>query len=150
MSAIDIDSILQTFRTRRNYYATLLKLSQNQQKFIATDDYTQLLSLLDEKQQVLSRLEELHQQQPQLIQQWKECKAGIDPLTRSDAEHLLAEMEAILTELKQEEHLCTNNLIEKKTATEQSLQEVNQGENTHDAYRDQLGTVTHRYLNLET
>lgn len=150
MTNTNINTILQAFRIRRNYYATLLQLSQNQQKYIAAENYTQLLALLGEKQQVLSRLEELHQQQPQLTQQWKACRNTIDEATRSDAEHLLAEMESILTELKQEENESTNHLLVKKQMTEQELQEITQGEQTHDAYRDQLGTVTHRYLNLET
>ncbi len=150
MTHTNIDTILQAFRTRRNYYATLLQLSKNQQMYIETEDYTQLLALLGEKQQVLSRLEELHTEQPQLTAQWKACREVIDAATLSDAEHLLAEMETILTELKQKETTSTDTLLTQKAITEQEIQEVISGEQTHDAYRDQLGTVTSRYINLET
>jgi len=143
-------TIIQAFRTRRDYYANLLDQSKRQQEFIDNADYTQLLALLGQKQQILSRLDELNQQQPGLMDDWKAQRDNIEAATRSDVEHLLEEIESIIKQLMQEEQSSTQTLIVQRDQTEKQIQDVTTGANVNNAYRDQLAPTTHKHLNLET
>lgn len=141
--------ILRLFETRREHCRNLLELSRRQIELIDGDDYTQLLSVLGRKQRILGALDELKMQHPQLMQRWQAQRTTADATMRDDCEHVLAETETILAELIKEEDDSTRRLTQRRNATQQKLQTISKGTQTHQAYRDSLAPVTHRYLDVD-
>ena len=137
---------LETFRTRREHFQALLTLSRRQKQLIAESDYSELLAVLGQKQRLLGRLEELNRHQPDLRRRWQDQRESLDGVLRDDCEHLLAETEALLAALLDEEQTSTSELSARRDETQRQLQAISQGSQIHDAYRDQLAPATHRHL----
>lgn len=149
MSTLDASNILPVLQARRQHCRNLLELSRRQRNLIDASDYSQLLSILGQKQRLLGRLDELNKEHPDLKSQWKLIRTTADAEWRDDCEHVLAETESILAELIEEESQSTEHLSRKRDATQRELQSVSQGARVHDAYRDSLAPSTHRHLDLD-
>ena len=122
------------FRVRRDYCRALLELSRGQDVLIETDDYTQLLVILGQKQGILGRMEELNRGQPQLWETWRAQRGQLDPGARALCETLLGETEAVLAELHDQEQASTERLAQRRNATRLELTTLTQGVRAHDAY----------------
>ena len=115
------------FSARRDYYQEVLKLSKQQSSLIEQFDYSALLQLLGKKQRILGEPDHINERFPNLRTEWKASRDNFDAAVRSDCEHLLAEIEALLQELIQEEQSNTDTLIEKRDHTKQELETISQG-----------------------
>jgi hypothetical protein len=149
MPILDQSNMLTVLNARRQHCRSLLDLSRRQRSLIDASDYSQLLSILGQKQRLLGRLDELNKEHPDLKSRWKQIRDAGDPDWRDDCEHVLAETESILAELIEEEEQSTDYLTRKRDATQKELHAVTEGSRVHDAYRDSLAPATHRHLDID-
>lgn len=139
---------LAVFKSRRDHCHALLNLSRTQQELIHADDYTGLLVVLGQKQLILGRLDEVASRHRKLFADWKTLRESLAAETRLNCEHILAETEAILAELIEEENNSTAGIVRRRDAAHSELQAINQGTQVNHAYRDALAPTTHRHLDL--
>ena len=140
---------LTLFQSRRDHCHALLNLSRTQQELIRADDYTGLLVVLGQKQMILGRLDEVTSRHREIISQWQSLREQLDAETRLNCDHVLAETEAILAELIEEENNSTQGIVRRRDAAHSELQSLQQGNRVNHAYRDALAPATHRYLDLD-
>ena len=140
--------ILDVFRQRRDQCRLLLGLSRAQRTLIDSDDYAGLLHVLGRKQRILGNLEEISKRVGNLKQVWRSQRGTIEPELREECEHVLAETEAIFSELMREEGDSTDHLTRRRNATRDQLRAVSQGPHVHAAYRDNLAPATHRHFDV--
>ena len=145
--AASID-FLAVFQSRRDHCHALLNLSRMQQDLIHRDDYTGLLVVLGQKQLILGRLDELKSRHVEMFSQWNSKRDSIDADTRQNCEHVLAETEALLAELIQEEDSSTKNIVRRRDEAHVELESLSEGGKVNHAYRDSLAPATHRHLDL--
>lgn len=148
MARYQASDFLKLFEARREYCRRLLGLSRQQRDLILADDYTALLSVLGKKQRILGHLEELKELHPRLLERWQVEREHLDPQSRDDCEHVLAETESILSDLVHEENQSTRQLTERRDDTQRQLQALTNASQTQDAYRDAYASSTHRHLDL--
>jgi len=149
MSNLTELDFLNVLKNRREYCRELLELSRGQAALVETDDLTELLTVLGKKQRVLGKLDELSKQFPNLARQWQNRRQTADPVLKGECEHVLAEMEAIVAELLEEEAISTKRLIKRRDETHQELQAISTGSEVHAAYRDSLAPATNRHLDVD-
>jgi len=149
MSSLSPTDILTALKTRRQHCHHLLDLSRRQRGLIDSGDYVQLLTILGQKQRLLGRLDELNKQHPDLRNRWHDLRESGDSDWRDDCEHLLAETEAILAALIDEEQQSTDFLAQRRDATQKQLQAISQGARVHEAYWESLAPATHRHLDVD-
>ena len=140
---------LQIFQTRREYCVALLELSLQQGRLIADDDYPQLLKVLQQKQHLIGRLQDYTRTYAALWNQWKQQREQLEPQQQADCDRVLDETEQILAQLLQVESESTTDLKQRRDATQQTLQNVSQGNQAHLAYHDTQAPATHRFLNVD-
>jgi hypothetical protein len=140
------NSFLRTFADRRQCIAELLELSQRQLDLVESEDYSRLLSLLGGKQQIISRLEAITSGRPRLWDDWRAERDRLAPRDRQACEQTLAETEALLARLLEQERVSTETLARRRDHTARELQSVTAGSRVNQAYGDSLAPVTHRFL----
>jgi hypothetical protein len=148
MSAVNSSGFLTVFQSRRDHCQALLELSRVQQELIRSDDYTGLLVVLGKKQLILGRLDEMKTRHSEMLARWKSARDDFDAETRTDCEHVLAETEAVLAELIQEEESSTQHIVRRRDEAHGELLTLTQGSKVNHAYRDALAPTTHRHLDV--
>lgn len=136
------------FREARDEWRSLLEFSRQQHSLIDEDSYPQLLQLLSRKQRILSCLDDLKRQHPEMREAWKQQRDLLPPALRDECEELLRETEAIVEALMEQEDTAASQLTYRHDATRRQLQALTAGSEVHAAYRDGLAPVTHRRLDL--
>jgi hypothetical protein len=149
MSSFNASEFLSALEFRRDLCSDLLDLSGQQAALIETNNYTQLLLVLGQKQRILGQLDELKQRFPGIQQRWPTLRETIDPSLRNDCERLLAETETLLADLLNEEQESTEFLTKRRNDTQRRLQAVAEGPRIHSAYRDSLAPATNRILDVD-
>ena len=137
------------FTTRRDHCHKLLELSRRQMELINQDDYNQLLAVLGQKQRILTQLDDLKKQHRRPLEFWQHNRDQLDATLRDDCQHLLAETEAVIAQLLEEETASTRHLTDRRDATQKQLQAISQGTQVHRAYRDSLAPSTRRHLDVD-
>lgn len=140
---------LATFRERRDSFAELLDLSQEQLQLIESDDYAQLLAILGRKQRILGRLEEIHRLHPRLAAEWKQYRDRLAPAARAECDRCLAETERLLEQLMTQEREGTDRIAERRQQTRTELQSVTEGARAHQAYGQTHARSTNRLLSVD-
>lgn len=140
---------IAVFRDRRQCFAGLLELSRQQLALVETDDYTQLLALLGNKQQIIGRLEAIAAGAPRLWDDWRRERERLPAESRAACERTLAESEALLARLIELERAGTETLARRRDQTQEQLRSVTGGARANLAYRDCLAPVTHRHLDTD-
>jgi hypothetical protein len=148
MLAANSSDFLAVFQSRRDHLQELLKLSRTQQELISRDDYTGLLVVLGQKQLILGSLDEIKTRHLEMFAKWKTVREDLDTETRIDCEHVLAETEAVLAELIQEEESSTQNIVRRRDEAHGELLALSHGSRVNHAYRDALAPTTHRHLDV--
>jgi hypothetical protein len=143
------NDFLRTFADRRQCIADLLELSQRQHDLVESDDYSRLLGLLGGKQQIISRLEAIGKGRPQLWDEWREERGRLAPNDRQRCEQTLAETEALLAELLEQERVSTESLARRRDHTARQLRSVAAGSRVNQAYGESLAPMTHRFLDRD-
>lgn len=148
MSSCGQSEFLQIFKVRREYCQALLELSRQQRELIDANDYPQLLELLGQKQRLLGRLEELSKLRPRLWEEWHEQRDALDSASRTECDRVLADAEAVLSQLLDEENASTDLLSRRRDETQRQLQAISAGAQAHSAYHDHLSHSTPRHLDV--
>jgi hypothetical protein len=148
MFAANPSNFLTVFQSRRDHLRELLKHSRAQQELISNDDYTGLLVVLGKKQLILGSLDEMKSRHAEMFARWKTVRENFDTDTRIDCEHVLAETEAVLAELIQEEESSTQRIVRRRDEAHGELLALSQGSQVNHAYRDALAPTTHRHLDV--
>ena len=148
MAELTLSEFEQLLEHRRVECARLLELSHHQRQCIARDDYTGLLELLGQKQQILGRLDEHKARQPALVEFWRRRRDDLPPAQRDRCENLLAGVEHALARLIGEEQASSEQLARRRDATRHELERLHQGAAVHRAYRDGLDAAGHRHLDV--
>ena len=148
MSAATSSDFLTVFQSRRDHCQALLELSRTQQELIRSDDFTGLLVVLGRKQLILGRLDEMKTRHREMFARWNTVREAFDTETRIDCDHVLAETEAVLAELIQEEDSSTQHIIRRRDEAHGELLALTDGSRVNHAYRDALAPATHRHLDV--
>ena len=139
---------LGVFAACRDAWQAMLELSRRQCALIEAGEYPQLLDVLARKQRLLEQLDGLNARHPRIRAQWRANRDNLDPQTRDDCAHALAETEAILAELRDHEQASTQQLAGRRDRTAEAIKALAAGHDLHDAYRDNLAPATHRHLDV--
>ena len=142
-----LEEIRDVLQHRRKHCRDLLELSRRQIQFIETNDFTQLMATLAQKQRILGRLDEVKRRYPELSRQWVALRDSGMPAVRNDCESLIADTESILAELLESEKEGTTQLTERRDATRRQLEAVSQGVHVNQGYADTTPVLNHRFLN---
>ena len=148
MSAANARDFLDTFTARREQCRALLELSRQQHELISNNDYDKLLVVLGQKQRILGRLDEMKTRHDDFVVQWKLHRGALDPETRDDCDHILAETETILVELIGEENDSTKQIVRRRDAAHSQLRLLGEGQRVNHAYHDSLAPATNRHLDV--
>jgi hypothetical protein len=148
MTALNLLEFERLLEDRRGHCARLLELSRRQRDLIAGGEYTALLGVLGQKQQILGRLGRQQHTQPALVEFWRSRRDALPPDDRRRCEQLLAELDDVLARLVGEEQSSRESLARQRDATRGELEQLNQGADVHRAYRDGTAAATHRHLDL--
>lgn len=139
---------LQAFRERRAYCQALVELSQQQRQLIENDNYTELLSLLNHKQQLLDGLLASGSPQGDLWHDWKLERDHLSPKDRDACETELQQTEDFLQQLMEHEELCTTQLTTQRDAVETALRSVQRAGAALDGYATSTESRTFRRLDF--
>jgi hypothetical protein len=148
MSTPNLLEFERLLEDRRAHCARLLELSQQQGELIARGDYTSLLGVLGQKQQILAHLDGHKRRQPMLVEYWRLQRDRLPPRDRQRCEDLLGEVDRVLALLVSAEEASSASLIRQRNATKSELEQINRGSEVHRAYRDPFGAATHRHLDV--
>lgn len=149
MVSVSQPDFLKTWNYRRQCFHELLALSRQQFRLIEADDYQQLLSVLGNKQRLIGRLEELGKLQPQIFQEWKIHRDSLPAAERQACEDALEQTEDILSQLLEEERICTEFVARRRSETQIEIRGVTVGAHAHQAYGDSLAPATYRHLDID-
>jgi hypothetical protein len=148
MTDLTLSEFERLLEDRRAQCLRLLELSFRQRDFIAREDYTALLGLLGQKQQILGRLDEQKERQPALVEFWRTRRDGLPAGPRDRCERLLVGIESALAQLVGEEQASSEHLARRRDATRHELERLHQGAEVHRAYRDGTDPAAHRHLDV--
>ena len=148
MPAMNDKEILVHLKSRRKYCVALLELSRKQRELISGRKYTELLTLIGKKQRVLGCLEGLKQKQPNVVSEWKSRRDELPAEIRTVCETVIQETELLLTELLNEEQICTDDLKRSRDETSRELSELTSGQRAHQAYGTTSSLTRNRYLDI--
>lgn len=117
----DLQSVLTT---RREYCRVLVDLARQQGAFIAADDYSGLLKLIAQKQQVIELMHELAAPFGKLPDYWNQVKSTLPPATRTACQAALASAESYLAEALQIEQTSLSTLAAARDETSRELRDL--------------------------
>lgn len=149
MALSTLEDILEVLGRRREHCRDLLELSRNQNRVIDSSDYSQLMSILAQKQRILGRLDEIRRRYPDLLRQWTTLRDTGLPALRSRCDALITETESILAELLQTEKDGADQLCLRRDTTRRQLEGISQGVRVNEVYLDTLSPVNHRFLDID-
>lgn len=139
---------LSAFRQRSATCAAMLELSQAQAESVRKDDYTELLSLLDQKQGLLDDVARAAVEQAEVWQSWADQRDRFTADERLQCERELVRIEELLAQLLREEQAGTDLLSERRRATQRELASLNRGVRVREAYGDAGGSPRHFSIDL--
>lgn len=139
---------LQAFRERRAYCQALVELSEQQAERIESDDYTELVAILNHKQQLLDLLLSTGSPERDLWNDWKSNRDDLSQEDRDACNALLQETETLLQQLMLHEQDCTTHLATRRDEVQSALRRVQQAGVALDGYAPSAETQTFRRLDF--
>jgi len=136
---------LQAFRERRAYCQALVDLSEQQSELIDTEVYTDLVDLLNHKQQLLDLLLATGSN---LWHDWKSDRNNLAQEDRDACNALLQETETLLQQLMLHEQQCTTHLSTRRDAVQTALRNVQQAGVALNGYAPSAEAQTFRRLDF--
>lgn len=141
---------LAAFRERRAVCAALLELSRAQAECIRKDDFTELLDLLQQKQQLLDDVARAARDQGLAWSSWSDQRDRLRAADRSECERELALVENLLAELLREEQAGAQLLTTRQVVTQRELAAVNQEVRVREAYDGSTVGGGARHFSIDT
>ncbi|HUG90979.1 MAG TPA: hypothetical protein VML55_09105 [Planctomycetaceae bacterium] len=148
MSGLNLLEFERLLEDRHGHCLRLLELSRQQRDLIDGGNFTALLGVLGQKQQILGRLEGQKHRQPALVEFWRSRRESLASRDRDRCERLLAEIDGVLARLVGEEQVSSEFLARQRDATRQELEQLHLGSEVHRAYRDGMAPTTTRHLDV--
>jgi hypothetical protein len=148
-ASLSATDYLAAFTARRECCRALIELSAQQSACIEHDDYSELLALLEHKQQLLDELWDAGRNAPPLWQTWRNIRDGIAPTLRAACDAVLAETDDLLRQVLTTEASSSALLIARRDAVERQLCLVNQAATTESAYRGMADLGGQRRLDVD-
>lgn len=148
MSALKEQHFLSYFKKRRDAFRELLRLSEKQHQHVVGDEYSELLVVLAERQQVIDRVLSNRSQHDQVAETWKKARDQLANSQRSQCDEVLAEAEELLSQVMKSDEACTSELQARRDTTQGQLQRITCGSQAHRAYANEEDS-THRFLDID-
>lgn len=148
MAVNDSAELIQHLNQRREHCRALLELSRRQHATISNGDYDELIELVERKQRVLMRLDDLKKAQPAGLHDWNTHRGSLPGPVRESCDAVLQQTEQILTELLAEEENCARQLMQRRDETRRQLDHMAQGRLLHGAYGNTPVAPSHRFLDV--
>ena len=149
MSMLASQQFQTYFEQRRDAFRELLRLSERQRACIAEGDYSQLLAVLNDKQNILNRVSHANSQHNQIVERWHADRDSILSNERTRCDELLAESDTLVTRLMETDQRSTCELQKRRDDAHQQLQRISHGSATQKAYSHEGPTETHRFLDID-
>jgi hypothetical protein len=143
-------NILDVLKDRREHCRELLKLTRQQQTYIETNNFVALLQVLGRKQRILGSMDDITSGIPNLKQAWRLQRASLDHALREECEHVMAETEAIFTELLEEESDSTDFLLKRREKSQGQLQAAGPFSDFNTDDSDPWAVSYHHQLDVDT
>lgn len=140
--------LLDTFRRQHQLCARLLECSRLQMTLIVDENYTDLLDVISRKQRLIEQWDELKKRHPDLVQIWRDRRPHLATTERNACEKLIEGIQSLYETLLDEERESTEELTRRRDTAKGQLQNISNGAQTHQAYRDHLAPTTHRHLDI--
>lgn len=139
---------LTVLKNRKEYLNCLLQLSLSQNRIIAENNYDELLTVLQKKQNLIRRMEEFRQGDLDVKREWESLRAQLEPQVRQKCETVIDDSRRILEEVMVSEKESTEFLMKQRDETRSQLRAVQQGDQAHRAYRQQDQSSQSRILDV--
>lgn len=138
------EDYLTAFQLRRAVCRELLSLSRRQATLIAADVLTELVDVLQSKQDLLEHLGQLSRDQLPLRTTWTARRDNLPVSMRERCDAVLTETEALLSVLLREEASSSSQLLARRDATQRELQSLSVGVQAQQAYQPRPPNVLSR------
>lgn len=136
---------LTAFQLRHACCRALLELSRQQAGRIADDNFTELTEILQSKQALIDHLGQLADEQQPLRTAWPLQRDGLSAADRERCESILADTEALLAVLLNEERSSSTQLTIRRDATQRELQTLAVGVQAQEAYASRSPAILSRF-----
>ncbi len=127
---------------QRELYRQLRRLADRQRAFITSNEPERLLAVLAERQQLIDRLQAVGQRLRPYQANWREIRGGMDEAQGRQMDGLVAEVNAILAGILQQDEADTALLSARKSETGRQIGVIQAGRQAGRAYAASYGTTT--------
>jgi|GEM_PF-5900020 len=139
---------LTVLKNRKEYLNCLWKLSLSQNRIIEENNYDELLSVLQKKQNIIRRMEEFRQRDLDLKKEWESVKSQLESQSKQDCENVIEDSRRILEEIISSKKESTEFLMKRREETQLQLKAVQQGDQAHRAYLQHERTSRSRIIDI--
>lgn len=149
MSTHPVEHYLADFRTRVACCHALTELTDQQRELIIAGDFSGLLELLNQKQQLLDQLLCANDRDSEVWRSWRVDRDTLASADRTACDNLLDEAEVLMKQLMALEETSTQMLTERRNETAAALVEVNHAGIAVQGYQSPHEMSVSRRLDLD-
>jgi hypothetical protein len=113
---------LTALKTHREYCRSFLDLARQQAELADSDEYDQMIELLNKKQRVIALMNELAEPFGKLSTHWKIIRGALDLQTRVECETAISAAEGFLAEAMRIEQSSEAVMVARRDETQRELQ----------------------------
>ncbi|MFO0946995.1 MAG: hypothetical protein U1D30_13795 [Planctomycetota bacterium] len=150
MTNKELRELLEYFGREQACYTSLLDLSRRQKQVISGGNVDDLLKILGQKQQILSRVAEVENLLSPYKRNWRAVRMALDDNDRQVLDMALATVEELLAELIALERESEQLLVARRDACQQELSEAVDGGNVHHAYSTPASPGDSRFFDVRS
>lgn len=140
--------LLSVLRRRREFARAMLELSRKQRELISQRQFSELVQLIAQKQQVLEHLTELGQAFGGIVAHWKSVRDQMDSALRAEHQQVIDETEALLAQIMEIEQQGTTELAQHRDETRKKLLNAEHLNETKSAMAGYEQTPSPRFLDV--
>lgn len=132
---------LTTLLTRqRDLYVQLGRLAEGQRSMITGDEPERLLTILAERQRLIDQLESVSRRLKPYQANWRQVRGSLPPEQADEVDHLVGEVNSLLTGILQKDEADAQLLSARKGRTAQAMSELKAGRKAGAAYAASSGS----------
>lgn len=137
----DPNRLTALLRKQRDLYLRLRDLSDKQRTMISGDRPEQLITILRDRQNLVTSLAQLNEQMGPYRRNWDSAYSALPAEQRTEASELLQEINGLLRVILQTDQEDSALLAARKQAVANSLSEISGGQTANAAYGRQAGST---------
>jgi len=130
----DAKTVIELLNQQLALYSQLNQLAQTQRALITSDEPERLLAVLSERQQLIDRLESTAMKLRPYQANWHEFRKHLDADQGQTVDHLIDEVNAILSEILRRDEADGELLSARKGSTAQAMSEIRTAKQAGAAY----------------